>query len=97
MFRARHRERAGFFGFFECVEDLEVARELLHAGEAWLRERGMSVIRGPFNFSTNDECGFLARGFDSMPVFQMPYTKSYYLDFMAALAYRTDQLRVCTS
>jgi len=81
-------ERAGFFGFFECVEDLEAARALLHAGEAWLRERGMSVIRGPFNFSTNDECGFLARGFDSMPVFQMPYTKRYYLDFMAALEYR---------
>ena len=81
-------ERAGFFGFFECVEDLGAARALLHAGEAWLRERGMSVIRGPFNFSTNDECGFLMRGFDSMPVFQMPYTKRYYLDFMAALEYR---------
>jgi len=81
-------ERAGFFGFFECVEDLEAAQALLQTGEAWLRERGMSAIRGPFNFSTNEECGFLARGFDSPPVIMMPYTKPYYLDFMAALGYR---------
>ena len=82
------KERAGFFGFFECVEDPEVARELLRTAEAWLRERGMSVARGPFNFSTNEECGFLARGFDSPPFIMMPYTKPYYLDFMAAAGYR---------
>jgi GNAT superfamily N-acetyltransferase len=70
------------------VEDLETARALLQTAEAWLRERGMAVIRGPFNFSTNEECGFLARGFDSPPVFMMPYTKPYYLDFMAAADYR---------
>ena len=80
-------ERTGFFGFFECVEQLDVARALMATAEAWLRQRGMSTIRGPFNFSTNEECGFLARGFDSMPAFMMPYTKRYYLDFMAELGY----------
>ena len=81
-------ERAGFFGFFECVEDPEAAGALMSAAEAWLRERGMTVIRGPFSFSTNDECGFLAEGFDSLPALMMPYTRRYYLGFMETLGYR---------
>lgn len=80
-------ETTGFFGFFESVHDLEVARALFAAAENWLREKGMDRIRGPFNFSTNEECGFLFDGFDRPPVLMMPYTKRYYLDFMAALGY----------
>jgi GNAT superfamily N-acetyltransferase len=80
-------ERAGFFGFFECVEDLDVARALMTHAEQWLAGQGMGVIRGPFNFSTNEECGFLAEGFDTPPAVMMPYTKRYYLDFMAELGY----------
>ncbi len=80
-------ERAGFFGFFECVEDVSVAAALMSAAETWLCERDMAVIRGPFNFSTNEECGFLAEGFDSLPALMMPYTRRYYLDFMESLGY----------
>ena len=29
-----HEEKAGFFGFFECVNDVEVARALLSTGAA---------------------------------------------------------------
>lgn len=80
-------ERAGFFGFFECVDDPDVAAALMGAAESWLCERGMTVIRGPYNFSTNEECGFLAEGFDRMPALMMPYTRPYYLDFMDRLGY----------
>jgi GNAT superfamily N-acetyltransferase len=80
-------ERVGFFGFFECVEDLEVAASLMDNAESWLRERGSVVIRGPYNFSTNEECGFLADGFDRVPAIMMPYTRPYYLDLMDRLGY----------
>lgn len=80
-------ERTGFFGFFESVDDLGVAGALFEAAEEWLRGRGMAIIRGPFNFSTNQECGFLAQGFDEPPVIMMPYTRPYYLDFMERLGY----------
>ena len=81
-------EKTGFFGFFECVKDIEVARALMQAAEQWLLERGMTLVRGPFNFSTNEECGFLAEGFDKLPMFMMPYTKPYYLQFMEAQGYQ---------
>jgi len=81
------RERTGFFGFFECVEDLQVASKLMDEVEASHRRRGLDTVRGPFNFSTNEECGFLAKGFDRPPAIMMPYSRRYYLDFMEALGY----------
>ena len=75
-------EKAGFFGFFECVEDYEVAKILLDTVRNWLRSKGMQIMRGPANFSSNEEWGFFLKGFDSPPVFMMSYNPKYYLDFM---------------
>ena len=35
-----HRDGAGFFGFFECIDDQAVASGLLDAAATWLAERG---------------------------------------------------------
>ncbi len=77
-----HHEQAGFFGFFECIPDCSVARELLGTAASWLKKRHIEVMRGPMNPSTNDECGFLLEGFDSPPMIMMTYTPAYYLDYM---------------
>jgi hypothetical protein len=80
-------EKTGFFGFFECIDDEAAASALMKAAEDTLRAGGMKTIRGPFNFSTNEECGFLVQGFDRAPSLMMPYTKPYYPDLMARLGY----------
>src|SRR5256714_12994503 len=54
----------GLFGFFEAEDDPEVARALLEAAEAWLRDRGRDRMMGPMDFTTNDECGLLVAGHD---------------------------------
>lgn len=77
-----HNEQAGFFGFFECLPDVAIARALLDAAAAWLKGRELVLMRGPMNPSTNDECGFLLEGFDSPPMIMMTYTPPYYLDYM---------------
>ncbi|MEN6310600.1 MAG: hypothetical protein ABFD80_03585 [Acidobacteriota bacterium] len=43
----------------------------------------MDTLRGPVNLSMNDECAFLAEGFDAVPVVMMPYNPRYYLEHMA--------------
>ncbi|MGB2805112.1 MAG: N-acetyltransferase [Candidatus Zixiibacteriota bacterium] len=78
-----HKEKAGFFGFFECVKDFEVAKALLDKVREWLKSKGMEIMRGPANFSSNEEWGFLLEGFDSRPVIMMTYNPPYYLDFVA--------------
>ena len=79
---SRHRENAAFFGLYESRNDSETAQALLDAAAAWGLERGMDTIRGPMNFSLNDECAFLLEGFDQPPVVMMPYNPPYYLELM---------------
>ncbi len=73
---------AGFFGFFDVIEDYEVARLLLDAACNWLRKEGLISAIGPANFSTNDTAGLLVEGFDSPPVVMMTYNKPYYASFL---------------
>jgi len=77
-----HNEKVVFFGFYESLDDVETARQLLETVARWGEKRGMNVIRGPMSLSMNDECAFLLDGFDSPPVFMMPYNPPYYLELM---------------
>ncbi len=74
----QYKEERGFFGFFESVDDQNVATALFDAVREWFAERGMTQIRGPANPSLNYECGLLIEGFDSPPTFMMTYNPPYY-------------------
>jgi GNAT superfamily N-acetyltransferase len=74
----RHQEQRGFFGFFECIDDQQVADALFDAARDWLKQHGMTTIRGPMNPSMNYECGLLIDGFDSPPTFMTTYNLPYY-------------------
>ncbi|MDX1530556.1 MAG: hypothetical protein R3362_03440 [Rhodothermales bacterium] len=82
MHLAKYDDGNGFFGFFETVEDYGVAEALLDTAAAWLRERGMTGVRGPTNPTLNDTSGLLVDGFDREPSILMPYNPPYYLDFL---------------
>ncbi len=73
-----HSDSQGAFGFFETVDDPQVAGALLAAAEDWVRGQGMAVIRGPLNFSINHEYGLLVDGFDEAPMILTTYNPSYY-------------------
>jgi hypothetical protein len=83
----RHNEhwhdKTGFFGQFECIEDQEVATLLLDAAASWLKEQGMTSVRGPQNLPVNDATpGFLSKGFQSRPVMYYHYNMPYYNDMV---------------
>jgi hypothetical protein len=73
-------DNCGFFGFFECIDDVTAAKALFDAAKSWLNEKGVNKMMGPMNPSTNDELGFLSEGFDLPPSLMMPYTPEYYLN-----------------
>lgn len=75
-------KHVGFFGFFECVNDQAVADALFLAAAEFLRAHGLTVMRGPASFSTNDECGLLVDGFDTPPVIMNPHNPRYYVDLV---------------
>ncbi len=68
----------GLFGWFECEDDAEAARELIAAAEGWLRERGRDRMVGPMDFTTNDEIGVLITGHEHPPIILSPWHHPYY-------------------
>jgi hypothetical protein len=75
---AEHKDKVGFFGFFECIDDQEVADALVRTAKEWLAARGMTAMRGPASPSVNDEYGLLIDGFEHSPAVLMPYNPPYY-------------------
>ncbi|WP_146527634.1 N-acetyltransferase [Novipirellula artificiosorum] len=74
----RYEEQRGFVGFFECFDDREAAAMLFDHAFDWLRQQGMTDVRGPVHPSLNYEVGLLVDGFDSPPTFLIPYNPEYY-------------------
>lgn len=92
-----HKDKAGFFGFFDCENSPATARELFDVAEKFLKLHGLTHARGPMNFSVNETCGALVEGFDTPPYFMMPHNPAYlpqliehcgYHKAMDLLAYR---------
>ena len=72
----------GTVGFFECVDDYEVARDLLDAATQWLQEeQRRDRIWGPMNFDIWHCYRMMTHGFDQEPFYGEPYNKSYYPDY----------------
>jgi hypothetical protein len=94
-----HQDRVGFFGFFECEDQQETASALFRRAEEWLAARGMEWMRGPMNFSTNEECGLLVEGFADQPTVMMPHNPPYYAALIedAGLEKETDLLAYALS
>ena len=78
-----HKDKVGFFGFFECENRNDVASALLEAATNWIQERGLVCIRGPVDPSMNEICGLLIEGTPGPPFFLMSYAPKYYSDLLS--------------
>lgn len=73
----------GLFGSFECVHDQEVAHALLNAARDWLCTKGMTTMRGPWSFASQ-EWGLVVEGFTPPPVILAPYNPPWYNDLLTS-------------
>jgi GNAT superfamily N-acetyltransferase len=73
----RYKDKPGFFGFFDTIDDDAVGKALLDAAEAWLEKRGMVRMRGPLTFHMYEEAGVLIDGFDMPPQILMAHTRPW--------------------
>ncbi|MBM3325595.1 MAG: N-acetyltransferase [Calditrichaeota bacterium] len=72
------QEMVGLFGFFECVDDIDVAHALFNSASQWLRRLELRKMLGPANPSMNDEIGVLLDNFDQPPTVKMVWNPPYY-------------------
>jgi len=79
----------GGCGFFECIDDKQIAFALFNKAKHWLSERGMEAMDGPINFGENDNYwGLLVDGFMPQGI-GMPYNHKYYQDFFTEYGFKT--------
>ena len=99
LYEPIHQAKVGYFGLFECIDDVNVAKMLFAAAAEWLCEQGCEAVHGPFNLSINASCGLLVEGLDTPPYMMMGHAREYYPALLAAcgfakakdlLAYRLD-------
>lgn len=86
-----HSDKIGFFGFFECVNEQEVANALFDEAKKFVLSKGMNALRGPANPSVNDEYGLLVEGFDSPPTILMTYNPPYYSVLMETYGFHKEK------
>jgi len=73
------------FNWFDCINDLEVAKYLFDYVEKWAKELGMDSISGPHGFTDLDPQGLLIEGFDRIPTIASFYNYEYYKEFLEKL------------
>ncbi len=86
-----HKDKVGFFGFFECIPDYNVTEAIFDKACNWLKNRGIEIIRGPMNFSTNDELGLLVQGFNMPALVMMTYNPQYYETFIEKYGFKKEK------
>ena len=70
-------DATGFFGFFDTIDDPEVAQALIDAAAGWLKQREMKRMIGPFSLYANEEVGTLIEGFDMPPMLMMGHSRAW--------------------
>jgi GNAT superfamily N-acetyltransferase len=67
-------------GFFESINDLEVAQALFEQAENWATGHGLSVLCGTYNLDREDGRGILVEGRDRPPVVLCGHNPPYYVE-----------------
>lgn len=71
------KDKVGLFGYYECPQDKDAAHALLSAARDWLGDKGMTSMRGPWSF-VSQEWGAVVEGFEPSPVIMSPYNPPFY-------------------
>jgi len=78
----RRQKRECVFGFFEYVEEYDVASALVNHVIQWAEQRNLNALLGPFNLDYEDSYGVLIEGRDRPPALLCGHTPPYYPGFM---------------
>jgi hypothetical protein len=83
----RFSEKACSFGFFDAIDDVEVARALFTRAEVWGKERGLSLMRGNMNLTANQEIGVLTGGDHEAPFVAQMFQPAHISTLLERLGY----------
>jgi len=78
------------FGWFDMINDFEVAKLLIETAQKWAAEQGMDTIHGPLYYNTLGKQGMLVEGYENVPPFNCLYNYRYYNEFITKLGFEKE-------
>jgi hypothetical protein len=81
--------KVGTVGFFESINDREVANRLLDEAIDWLRNQGCAEVWGPMNSSIWNSYRFKIDQFEEEPFLGEPYNPAYYVDLFESYGFKS--------
>lgn len=78
------------FGWFDFIEDFDVAKALFDEVTKWAKSKGMVGLNGPLGFSDLDYEGLLIEGFNELNTMATLYNHPYYVDYYEKLGLKKD-------
>jgi hypothetical protein len=82
--------KRGRFGWFDSIDDQEVATALFDAARAWHVGAGCTEMTGPHGFNDLDMEGLLIEGFDELPTIAGNYSYPYYRKLVERYGFAKD-------
>ena len=86
----KNNEKYIRFSRIDMINDKEVTKLLLEEVKKWGRERGLTVIQGPWGFNDTDREGMLSYGFDEYSTYATAYSFPYYIEHFEELGYEKE-------
>ena len=87
LYDKKYDTETGFFGFFESINEPDVARSLFDAASGWLKQKGKKIMNGPQSFSIYDSVGFEVVGTENPPSVGLFHFAPYYKDLADACGF----------
>lgn len=78
------------FGWFDVIDNQDVASSLLNTVERWGRENNLDTICGPSRFSNMQRQAMLVEGFDHPTSIEADYNYDYYPKFVENLGFEKE-------
>lgn len=78
------------FGWYDFIDDPQVARALMDKVEEFGRQYGMESVVGPLGFTDFDPEGLLVEGFDQLSTMALIYNHPYYVKYIEDMGFTKD-------
>ncbi len=78
------------FGWFDFIDDSEVAAKLLRTVENWAKEKNLDTVNGPLGFTDMDAEGSLVEGFEELSTYGALYNYRYYPLYIEKSGYKKE-------
>ncbi len=79
--------KRAYFGFFDCINDLDIAKHLFDKVENWASDNNYTEVIGNFNLTAMQQIGVMMSGFNNKPYTDQVFSPNHIADLLHKLGY----------